>query len=1267
MPEPDPIRDPAHDQTKATPRKPDPKPPSGAVPKPTAQRDSTSDWAPNVTVREEKSTSRSDASIPAKIGRFEIRSILGQGAFGRVYLGFDPELEREVAIKVPHREVMIAGFHERFIREARAAANIHHPNVCPVYEAGTEGDLPFLVMHYVAGPTLSAYMARREGPFPVRQAVVVLRKLALGVAAAHAHGVVHRDLKPQNVLVDEARREVLITDFGVARVGNQTRQTVEGTVLGTPAYMSPEQARGKVEEVGPLSDVYTLGVILYRLLTGQVPYQGTVYEVLVQVWEGNPKPPKTLRAELDQQLNDLCLKAMARDPKSRFQSAQSLATALELYLKASSLDPSGERLALIIPPKPAPMTLPAPRPSAPVALELFDAEPVFDLPTSCRPMLVFMRLVAEAVLSKGLKGLTFRVRDEVFTRSIADETLRRYRASKASGLKKMLEVTACASIADSQAAAAQAAWEVATESAEDERLALEMYLGQLPHSIRQPLKRAEDPTGSTVPPSFQVESQTALAEILPRRVPRFRGGQPLPGRSDWVLVRWLGSGGFGEVWLVSHRRIPNWYGAVKFGTDLAASQRVILLREAQLAAQALDKNPHTGLVPLLDTELGGDPPWLMYEYVGGGELTDLILAWQQLPPTGRVRAAIERLRELAEAIAALHKLRPPVVHRDLKPSNILRDARTFHLRVTDFGMGGAAVDHQVGQSRGPMPVQLRGAHSLLYASPQQQRGAPPDPRDDVHALGVLAFHMLTGRLTSAVPTDYYLILKQLGLPSGLIQLLGECASADANHRPKDARELADRLTPFVAPPESLPATDSGTSPKPVIKFDEGPTSKTEILICPVCKARLQVSAGRTSLVPCPRCSTQFPPAAGRVTLPVRPVAPRNEPLSLDPDPEPELLPLPPPAPRPRRRKEPEERKPWRLRLLSCGCVLFLCGAMGLAGWVWQEEITEWTKTFRPEPVEFELVKEFEPGADEAKVYQFVSDESSLLVVTNSNPKDGIAALWDVKTGKRRYALKNCPADTGASLDPKGLQFRYRDEQLVVFNRDSLAKDKGGVWKYQFLPTSEEVEPMMVTPARRPWDVNQNQTRAIGEPKGSKVPMWEISTGRTITELSAEGTNFRGLAFTPGGLYVVGLCDESRLRVWDRYTGDLERTVRLQERPTWDGSEVAELSFNKEFTRMTVTTSSRVGTWDVKTGAVVDPMKPITEGIPLQKKYRLRVETGGRGTFSIFHDDFTLRAAKLTIPGENPIASWCLNDDQTLLAVSSRRKVQVWRLKYPVAK
>ena len=306
--------------------------------------------------------------VPARIGKFEIKALLGEGAFGRVYLGFDAELERQVAIKVPKSDGLTADLRERFLREARATAKIHHPNVCPVHEVGTEGDVPYIVMYYLAGTTLAAHLDKWR-VLPPLHAVALAQKLALGMAAAHAQGVTHRDLKPQNVLFDPTRQLVLITDFGLARIGNQAQGTLAGAVFGTPLYMSPEQARGEVDKVGPLSDVYALGVILYRMLTGAVPFTGSVYEVLLQHCDAPPVAPSVARRGLDPRLDRLCLKALAKNPADRYPSSKAFADALGEYVRAGdssawqAADEARERKPadpLPAPPPPVPPIPPTP-------------------------------------------------------------------------------------------------------------------------------------------------------------------------------------------------------------------------------------------------------------------------------------------------------------------------------------------------------------------------------------------------------------------------------------------------------------------------------------------------------------------------------------------------------------------------------------------------------------------------------------------------------------------------------------------------------------------------------------------------------------------------------------------------------------------------------------------------------------------------------------------------------------------------------------------
>jgi hypothetical protein len=304
------------------------------------------------------------ATIPARIGKFAVQRLLGSGAFGSVYLATDTDLGRQVAIKVPRAEGLTPATRDRFLREARASATIHHPNVCPVHDVGVQGEVPYIVMHYVPGGTLEGYLDR-QGVLPPTQAVALAQKLALGVAAAHEHGVVHRDLKPQNVLFDPAKMLAVITDFGLAITGDEGR-AADGSVAGTPAYMSPEQAKGKVSAVGPLSDVYSLGVILFRMLTGVVPFEGPVRAVLAAHVVAPVPTPSAVRPGLDKRLDAIVLKAMAKSPADRYPSAKAFADALAGYA-------SGE-------PRPVPIA-----PAAPPAVVPPGAPPVAVVPVPIAP------------------------------------------------------------------------------------------------------------------------------------------------------------------------------------------------------------------------------------------------------------------------------------------------------------------------------------------------------------------------------------------------------------------------------------------------------------------------------------------------------------------------------------------------------------------------------------------------------------------------------------------------------------------------------------------------------------------------------------------------------------------------------------------------------------------------------------------------------------------------------------------------------------------
>lgn len=276
------------------------------------------------------------ADVPRQVGRYQVRARVGAGAFGAVYRAHDPQLDREVALKVPHPGALAdPKAVERFLREARAAARLRHPSVVPLYDAGRDGDVSYLAAAFIDGHTLAEKTA--EARLPFRRAAEVVRALAEGLAYAHKQGIVHRDVKPANVLLDAQGRPHL-TDFGLAyRQGMAERLTQDGALLGTPAYMAPEQAAGPGGEPLPASDQYSLGAVLYELLCGRTPFSGPAEVVLANILRQDPAPPRRVNPNVPRDLETVCLKALARRPEQRYPSCQDLADDLRRWLESEPI------------------------------------------------------------------------------------------------------------------------------------------------------------------------------------------------------------------------------------------------------------------------------------------------------------------------------------------------------------------------------------------------------------------------------------------------------------------------------------------------------------------------------------------------------------------------------------------------------------------------------------------------------------------------------------------------------------------------------------------------------------------------------------------------------------------------------------------------------------------------------------------------------------------------------------------------------------------
>lgn len=747
--------------------------------------------------------------VGQSFGDFELVAELGRGGMGIVYQAHQKSLSRVVALKILQSDhFRNPTILSRFLAEAKAAASLTHPNIVTIFQTGQCPAGHYFVMEYVDGKTLESLIEER--PLPFSWVVSLMIRLGEAVHFAHAKGIVHRDLKPANIMIEKLRRPVIM-DFGIAKfLGRATALTEYGAILGTPSYMSPEQAREGATSVGPLSDIYSLGAIMYKALTGRVPYDGQdLLSVVLKVAGPDLPPPlRSLRPDVPDDLCNICMKCLSKDPAQRYPSGHALAQELRPLRAAFA---PGKNPSPLLDSRAHPALLSPPKMVQFMITEGPDKGLVLMLPAE-ESLLVGRSRAAETKLNDPkLAGVhcnlkfdgkqvvveDFHSNDGTFVNGqrVQRQELKPNDIIQIGGTKIRLLVSDSAGKAPSlRGSSGQGPASPASIP--------------IPPCIPTPLSNPT-PTAPAMPASFQspvgpapagAESQDfneLLRDIERSSSPRDLSELEGTTLGPYEVGKVLGKGKSGLVFQGRETKKGLWVALKILHPDF-------LIEESQQRAylqgmQGMHQLSHPNLVTLFRAGKTGDYCWLAMELVEGQSLRRIL---KKLGNCGRLdwRYAFQVAQNLGQALGFAHG--HDIVHQLISPANVLIGDEDKQAKLSDLVQAQALTKALPGEMAKPWNL----AGNLAFMAPEQtDETGEIDARSDLYGLGATLYAILLGQppVRGSTPDELIDMIQnrkplppsrfQVSVPSQFEHVVMKLLAKNPDHRFESAEELLSEL------------------------------------------------------------------------------------------------------------------------------------------------------------------------------------------------------------------------------------------------------------------------------------------------------------------------------------------------------------------------------------------------------------------------------------------------------------------------------------------